>query len=204
MRTRSWSDGDLADAITQSTTWGQVARALGLKADGGSSYHRIRAVAAELGLDTSHFLGDRWKKGTGAGRNKEAQRAAKQRWYNDNKQVYLDRNRQRYEANRQRLDALKDVPCADCGGRFPPCVMDYDHRDGDDKLGNISAVLTRWSWSRILAEIAKCEIICANCHRIRTAIRSGRLDSGWGVGVPSRVLAPVLAGSSPAPEAVVP
>jgi hypothetical protein len=68
---------------------------------------------------------------------------------------------------------LKDVPCADCGRRYPPFVMDFDHRNGEDKTGNISAMAPRWSWSKIAAEVAKCDVVCANCHRMRTARRSG-------------------------------
>jgi hypothetical protein len=51
--------------------------------------------------------------------------------------------------------------------------MDFDHRDGSSKLGNIASLVKRWSWKRLLAEIEKCDIICANCHRIRTAQRAG-------------------------------
>jgi hypothetical protein len=68
---------------------------LGLKSDGGSGYHKVRSTAATLGLDTSHFLGRSWSKGTGAGRDAAKQREAARRWYNDNKQVYLDRNHRR-------------------------------------------------------------------------------------------------------------
>jgi hypothetical protein len=176
MRTRSWSDEQLAAAIAASITWAQVARALGLKAEGGSSYYRLRAVAQQLDLDTSHFLGRLWSKGTGRGRDAEKQRAAARRWYQDNKQVYLDRNRAHHLENAARLRVLKDVPCADCGARFPACCMDFDHRDGESKIGNISNLIKRWSWERLATEMEKCDIVCANCHRIRTAQRAGRLS----------------------------
>jgi hypothetical protein len=183
MRTASWTDEDLTRAIPQCNTWGQVARALGLKTDGGSSYHKIRSTAAALDLDTTHFLGRSWSTGTGSGRDAEKQREAKQRWYDGNKQVYLDRNRIRAAENSARLRELKNVPCTDCGQRFPSCAMDFDHRDGSDKLANVSSALKRWSWPRLLAEIAKCDIICANCHRIRTAQRAGWFMTTMGNGV---------------------
>jgi hypothetical protein len=173
MRTRSWTDDDLRQAVATSSTWGQVARSLGLKADGGSSYGRIRSVATELGLDISHFLGRSWSKGTGSGRDITKARAAKRRWYRDNRQVYADRNRQRAKRNAQRLRVLKDAPCTDCDQRFPPCVMDFDHRDGEDKTGNISIIFKHTTWARVLLEVAKCDLVCANCHRIRTAKRAG-------------------------------
>jgi hypothetical protein len=54
--------------------------------------------------------------------------------------------------------------------------MDFDHRDGEVKRGNVGAKIGIWGWPRILAEIAKCDLICANCHRIRTARRAGWLS----------------------------
>ncbi|MFF6781445.1 hypothetical protein [Streptomyces sp. NPDC012510] len=70
-----------------------------------------------------------------------------------------------------KLDALKDVPCADCGGRFPRVCMDFDHVRGE-KIESISRMIRMsYSWENILAEIAKCEVVCSNCHRIRTADR---------------------------------
>lgn len=70
-----------------------------------------------------------------------------------------------------KLDELKDVPCADCGGRFPRVCMDFDHVRGE-KIDSISRMIRMsYSWENILDEIAKCEVVCSNCHRIRTAAR---------------------------------
>lgn len=70
-----------------------------------------------------------------------------------------------------KLEALKDVPCADCQGRFPRVCMDFDHVRGK-KIASISKMMREsYSWESILAEIAKCEVVCSNCHRIRTAAR---------------------------------
>jgi hypothetical protein len=48
--------------------------------------------------------------------------------------------------------------------------MDFDHRPGETKCFNlaIAAGQTRLSWAKMLAEIAKCDVVCANCHRKRT------------------------------------
>lgn len=67
------------------------------------------------------------------------------------------------------LDSVRDVPCLDCGGRFPAVCMDFDHLR--DKKFSIMSAYGRWPWKDVLAEIDKCEIVCANCHRIRTAER---------------------------------
>jgi hypothetical protein len=46
--------------------------------------------------------------------------------------------------------------------------MQWDHLPGNLKLGNISTDLRGRSRQEILDEIAKCELVCANCHAIRT------------------------------------
>jgi formate-dependent nitrite reductase cytochrome c552 subunit len=66
------------------------------------------------------------------------------------------------------LDRLRDVACADCGGRFPPCSMDFDHRDPSQKRSRVTAMIGRAGDQRILEEVARCDIVCANCHRTRT------------------------------------
>lgn len=78
-----------------------------------------------------------------------------------------------HRARRKELvDELKSKPCMDCGGIFPPCVMDFDHRGEDDKIADICTMVTRrgTSMKRLLEEIAKCDLVCSNCHRIRTHI----------------------------------
>lgn len=69
--------------------------------------------------------------------------------------------------NREIILELKKGPCKDCGGTFDPVCMDFDHRPGEVKTANISACKTR-SVKRLLEEIAKCDLVCANCHRLRT------------------------------------
>jgi hypothetical protein len=62
----------------------------------------------------------------------------------------------------------------DCG-EADPVVLQFDHVS-DDKTEDVGRMLS-WavSWKRILQEIAKCEVVCANCHARRTAKRHG----GW-------------------------
>lgn len=69
---------------------------------------------------------------------------------------------------RAKLDALKANPCVDCGVSYPPYVMDFDHRDPTLKLKSVGAMALSASWKAIEAEIAKCDLVCANCHRERT------------------------------------
>lgn len=58
----------------------------------------------------------------------------------------------------------------DCGGSFHPEAMDYDHRDPKTKRGSVKDMV-KHSPSALMAEIAKCDLVCANCHRVRTARR---------------------------------
>lgn len=77
------------------------------------------------------------------------------------------------EKNRARRDLIYEMkrkPCMDCGGHFPSECMDFDHRPGAVKLFDIGTTMHR-NWEAILMETKKCEIVCANCHRIRTANR---------------------------------
>lgn len=67
-------------------------------------------------------------------------------------------------------------PCADCGIIYNPVCMDYDHRPGTIKCFQISCVAHNWtSIKQLHDEIAKCDIVCANCHRMRTFKRSGKI-----------------------------
>lgn len=62
--------------------------------------------------------------------------------------------------------------CKDCGftSEFPS-VFDFDHTDATQKIGDISSMCASAGWARIEAELQKCDLVCANCHRIRTAKR---------------------------------
>jgi hypothetical protein len=62
---------------------------------------------------------------------------------------------------------MKDKPCADCGRRYPYYVMDFDHRDPSTKLFEIGTCVRRGA-AVLAAEVAKCDVVCANCHRERT------------------------------------
>lgn len=61
----------------------------------------------------------------------------------------------------------------DCALTFPYYVMDFDHRPDEVKLFNIAEYARlKPSMAQLEAEIAKCDVICSNCHRIRTYERS--------------------------------
>lgn len=91
---------------------------------------------------------------------------------NRDRQLLLANQRRREYRKKRRefLNSLKDKPCKDCGKKYPYYVMDFDHREGIEKLGNIAHLVNQnfWSYEKLLNEISKCDIVCANCHRIRT------------------------------------
>lgn len=66
-------------------------------------------------------------------------------------------------------EAKHEKPCADCGEKHPYFAMDFDHRDPQQKSFEISKAGARCATEeRLLTEIAKCDLVCALCHRYRT------------------------------------
>ena len=53
--------------------------------------------------------------------------------------------------------------------RLTQIVLQFDHRDGTEKIDDVGTMLNRAPWNALLNEIAKCDVRCANCHRLRTA-----------------------------------
>jgi hypothetical protein len=99
--------------------------------------------------------------------------------YLANRARYIEQARQQtarlqLERTRFLLDFFVTHPCSDCG-ETDPVVLEFDHLR--DKAFNIGEALSRRNWQAILDEIAKCEVVCANCHRRRTAVRRGALRS---------------------------
>ncbi len=88
-----------------------------------------------------------------------------------NKEVLYARQAEYRLRNRTNaIEYLSEHPCVDCG-ESDMCVLDFDHIDPDTKSFTVSRRLSGStnSWKTILAEIQKCEVRCANCHRRRTA-----------------------------------
>ena len=73
------------------------------------------------------------------------------------------------------IRSLKDgKPCTDCGKFFPPYILDFDHTgtNGEKEFTIANSVRNNLSRERILKEVAKCDIVCKNCHARRTYERS--------------------------------
>lgn len=82
-------------------------------------------------------------------------------------------NHRKFVATRKAfIAACKDQPCADCGVRYPPYVMDFDHVRGVKRKD--VGLMRLDSLENLMNEIEKCDVVCANCHRERTHTRLAR------------------------------
>lgn len=73
-----------------------------------------------------------------------------------------------YIRNRKIILDAKNTPCTDCGIKFPPPAMEFDHIPGKGKKKFNIGYAGRIGKKALLEEMAKCEVVCANCHAIRT------------------------------------
>lgn len=97
------------------------------------------------------------------------------RCYDKDKERVRERSRQRRQELRELLQQAKTKPCADCGITYPYYVMDFDHRPDETKHFKLASA-SRWhSREKLLTEVKKCDVVCANCHRIRTFERKQHL-----------------------------
>ena len=87
-------------------------------------------------------------------------------------------NQRRYEKRRAMLNQMKtDRGCDRCGYNMYAGALDWDHRPNEAKVFAISGGWSR-SYEKLLAEIAKCDLLCANCHR-RVTDERRTWANGW-------------------------
>lgn len=115
-------------------------------------------------------------------RCRECMRTYAKRHYEDNREYYIEKaaysNEQLTEQHLTLIyNYLSTHPCMDCGETDVVC-LEFDHVRGK-KFKNITHMIGNFNWSRIEAEIAKCEIRCANCHRIKTAKQFGYWNADY-------------------------
>jgi len=106
---------------------------------------------------------------------KAAKAAAQKRWYEKNKEKHvanaMARKKAQAEIARLHIRKVKeDSGCVDCKTKYPYYVLQFDHL-GDKEYTIADMVQSGYSVNTIDKEIAKCEIVCANCHAIRTHSR---------------------------------
>ncbi|MBO0778932.1 MAG: hypothetical protein J2P37_08925 [Ktedonobacteraceae bacterium] len=121
----------------------------------------------------------RWEyktRGIRMARCKYCQSELSKHHYQKNKHIYNERTRirkaQTISENTHRIaDYLSRHPCVDCG-QTDPRLLEFDHINGKKYRGIARLISWGFNWQIIEAEIAKCEIRCANCHRIKTIEKS--------------------------------
>lgn len=78
---------------------------------------------------------------------------------------------------KQWMIELKSKPCTDCGNTYDTCCMEFDHIIDSGKEYNLGSMFSHhYSKELIQTELDKCELVCSNCHRIRT--RNKRQGNG--------------------------
>jgi L-lysine 2,3-aminomutase len=89
--------------------------------------------------------------------------------YKNNKQYYIDKAATRKKQIKHDFwNWLSTQSCTDCG-ISDIRVLEFDHRLREEKEYNIAYLVGRGQDKYLLEEIQKCDIVCANCHRIRTS-----------------------------------
>lgn len=106
-------------------------------------------------------------------RTPEYRKAYSAKHYLDNKAYYLKKARANQQRVRKFIQAAKSAPCADCKNTYPYYVMDFDHFG--EKRYEISRIHLMVGMEKVKEELAQCDVVCSNCHRIRTHKRSAKL-----------------------------
>jgi L-lysine 2,3-aminomutase len=98
-------------------------------------------------------------------KRKAYHRAYSKKHYAENKEHYIEKSRKHKQATRDWIRSLKEGRiCSQCG-EDDPIVLDFHHPNPNEKGGTVANIAHRWSRKRILQEIEKCDVMCANCHR---------------------------------------
>jgi hypothetical protein len=120
----------------------------------GKTYNQICAITGAAKSTVSHHCGEGQSEKTGQRRKRS--RNIIDLWLHDQKEA---------------------EPCVDCLNYYPWWVMEYDHLPGFIKLFNISRYKNFTNDLNVVkAEVAKCELVCSNCHKHRTHLRRNKIS----------------------------
>lgn len=107
-------------------------------------------------------------------RDSEKQKKAVDRYYQENKiRLLKSQSLKRNQFVRRTQEIKGTTPCSDCGLKYPHYVMDFDHVRGKKRF-NIASTSSIPSMRALEEEIAKCDVVCSNCHRHRTFMRASK------------------------------
>lgn len=115
-------------------------------------------------------------RGEYAEENRERLTKWRKEYNKTNRSKKAERDALRRAEGKAYVDQIKTSnSCADCGGKFHPVAMDFDHGSSPKNRSVAQLVSGAYKLDLIKAEIAKCELVCANCHRVRTWTRGEHL-----------------------------
>ena len=101
-------------------------------------------------------------------KDRQKQKEAQRRSYLKNIEKNKEKNKTYRENVRDYLRKQKESnPCMDCGIKYPYYIMEYDHTE-DNKVKSVSWLASSGTMSQVIEEIAKCDLVCSNCHKYRT------------------------------------
>jgi hypothetical protein len=90
----------------------------------------------------------------------------------DSKVNVSKKMRGEYMSDQEALQAYKEkMGCIDCAKDFPHYVLEFDHRPEFKKFGVVSRILKKYGAEKAWEEVAKCDVVCSNCHKLRTHSR---------------------------------
>jgi hypothetical protein len=124
-------------------------------------------TACKLTKSKADFSADKTKSSGFNSRCKDCQRQLVALHYLKNKEKYREARNRHKDKKRRICDSYKSKPCCDCDIQYPPWIMQFDHVRGKKEF-TISQSRFDKTLLQLEEEIAKCEVVCANCHAHRT------------------------------------
>jgi hypothetical protein len=105
------------------------------------------------------------------------QKAAQNAWYQKNKAITRERSKSSREKNKEIIRNIKESsPCSDCQIFYPYYIMQFDHVEPENKVDAVNRLLTTSGIEKVLNEVSKCDLVCANCHAFRTWKRQNSIE----------------------------
>lgn len=100
----------------------------------------------------------------------QARRSQKKAWAVANPVAVAKFKRDHYRRRKLKAMAFLGNKCADCGvaydGTNAP-IFEFDHINPVDKEVGITRIMSNYAWEKALLELAKCQLLCANCHNLK-------------------------------------
>lgn len=124
-----------------------------VREDGYTFFTYVKTCKTKAG-----FFKEKWLSPAAAARQETCQQESIKRWQS-----------QTTKRRRLLLDQIKMTSgCMSCGYNQHPAALDFDHIEPSSKLFTIGTAYGTCSIKRLYEEVAKCRVLCANCHRIKT------------------------------------